>query len=475
MASRAITRRGVLAGGAALVGTLAVGASGLGTAAAAAPRVGVVSHPAVRAGYRFLNAAMDVHYPAYGMLRLPQSYADQVGLHGTAYTYDAALAALAYLAEGSAASVERARVIGESLRFAQDHDPGYRDGRLRQSYTVGPYERNGVVQPNGFVQPDGLVNAGNVFDHSASYTGDQAWAGLALVALARRGLNPAFLTAATRLGNWVATTCGTNQALGGYRAGVSRAGTPLIRTDTAHNAVLAAFFGQLATLTGEEIWLERRTKAAAFVHRMWQEDGGFYACGSDDGIVVARFPVTTAAQTTTVLALHRSPRPAEDAALDYVVNELTVTDTAERIHSSLPVGVTVSGVTFSDRSRLVDPNVRIEPGLRFPDPDAVWLEGTAQLASALLTRGRVGDLEAAHARLNTLAEVQSRLGRRETAGSKPLPNGEGIIAATSPLHSGVGDSGYYPYRHVGTTAWYLLAATGTNPCTLGGAAAWQRV
>lgn len=456
----------MLVGGAGLVGAGLL-TTAPAAAAPAAPAASIVHHPALRAGYRFLNAAMDVHYPAYGMLRLPQSYADQVGLYGTAYTYDAALAALAYLAEGSPASVERARVIGESLRFAQEHDPGYRDGRLRQSYTVGPYERNGVVQPNGFVQPDGMVNAGNVFDHSASLTGDQAWAGLALVALARRGLHPAFLTAATKLGNWVAATCGTNQALGGYRAGINRAGTTLTRTDTAQNAVLAAFFGQLATLTGDEIWVERRTKAAAFVHRMWQEDGGFYACGSDDGIVVARFPVTTTAQVTTVLALHDSARPAQETALDYVVNELTVTDTAERDHSALPVGVTVTGVTFSDRSRLVDPDVPIEPGLHRPDPDAVWLEGTAQLAAALLVRARVGDLEAAHARLNTLAEVQSRLGTRETAGSKPLPDGEGLIAASSALHSGVGDTGYYPYRHVGTTAWYLLAATGTNPFTLG--------
>lgn len=459
-----ISRRGVLAGSAALFGTAAAGLLAGGPATAAS----VVHHPAVRAGYRFLNAAMDVHYPAYGVLRLPQSYTDQAGLYGTAYTYDAAVTALAYLAEGSAASVDRARVIGESLRYAQEHDPGYRDGRLRQSYTVGPYERNGVVQPDGFVQPDGLVNAGNVLDHSASYTGDQAWAGLALVALARRGLNPAFLTAATRLGNWVATTCGTNQALGGYRAGVDRAGNTVSRTDTAHNAVLVAFFGQLAAASGEDIWEERRTKAATFVHRLWQEDGGFYATGSDDGAIVARFPVTTVTQTSAFLALRGGPRPAPGAALNYAVNELTVTDTVERRNSTLPPGATFTGLTYSDRSGLVDPDLPIDAGLDRPDPDAVWLEGTAQLAVALLNRGNAGDLEAAHARLNMLAEAQYRLGRRETAGAKPLPNGEGIVAATSPLHTGVDDTGYYPHRHVGTTAWYLLAATGTNPFTPGG-------
>ncbi|MFI5957027.1 Tat pathway signal sequence domain protein [Cryptosporangium sp. NPDC051539] len=477
MARIPISRRGVLAGGAALLGAAGLGLAAEPAAATAPGTVGaafpagrlaagvaqITHHPAVRAGYRFLNAAMDVHYPAYGTLRLPQSYADEVGLYGTAYLSDAAVAVLAYLAEGSPASVERARVLGESLRYAQDHDPAYRDGRLRQSYTVGPYDRNGVVQANGFVQPDGMVNSGNVFDHSASYTGDQAWAGLALVALARRGLNPAFLTAAVRLGNWVASTCGTNQALGGYRAGVDRAGTTLTRTDTSHNAVVAAFFGQLATMTGDEIWLERRTKAAAFVHRMWQADGGFYASGSDDGVVAARFPVTTESQTSAVLGLAGGTRPADPGALDYLVAELTVTDTADRVHSALPVGVTVTGVTCSDRSGLVDPDDPIEPGLPAPDPDAVWLQGTAQFAAALMARGRPGDLEAAHRRLNTLAELQSKLGAGEKAGDKPLADGEGLVAATSPLHTGIGDSGYYPYRHVGTTAWFLLAVTGTNP------------
>lgn len=463
----------MLAAGAGLLGVLGAGLTALPAAArtrTTAPAI--VRHPAVRAGYQFLNTAMDA-YPHYGTVRLLQSYADEAGLYSTGYVYDSALAVLAYLAEGSAAAAERARLLGEALRFAQEHDPGYRDGRLRQSYTVGPYLRNGVEQTNGFVDPEGVVNVGNAFDHTASHIGDQAWAGLALLAVARRGLNPAFLRAAVNLGNWIETTCGTDQALGGYRAGISHTGQVLTRTDTAHNAVVAAFFGQLAAMTGDEVWIDRRAKAARFVHEMWRPAGGCYASGSDDGSAVAEFPVTTEAQTSAVLALHDAPRPANPAALDWLNTELTVTDNAERIHSALPDRVTVSGVTFSNRSQLVDPDVPIEPGLRQPDPDAVWFCGAAQLAAALMVRAGVGDLEAAHAQLNTLAEAQRRLGSGQRMANKPLPPGIGIVAASSPLHTGVGDCGYYPARHVGTTAWYLLAATGTNPFALGGAAGWR--
>ena len=119
----------MLLGGAALFGTAATGLFGTVHAFAA----GQAGHPAVRAGYRFLDTAMDVHYPAYGELRLPQSYTDQAGFYASAYTADAALAALAYLAEGSDASVARARTIGDAFRYAPEHDPAYRDGRRRSA------------------------------------------------------------------------------------------------------------------------------------------------------------------------------------------------------------------------------------------------------------------------------------------------------------------------------------------------------
>jgi hypothetical protein len=47
-------------------------------------------------------------------------------------------------------------------------------------------------------------------------------------------------------------------------------------------------------------------------------------------------------------------------------------------------------------------------------------------------------------------------------GSKALPERSGVVSASSPLDTGFG-FGYYPYRHTGATAWYLLAAARANP------------
>ena len=71
--------------------------------------------------------------------------------------YDNALAINAYLArQAPHRGRQRAELLGDGLLYAQDHDPGYSDGRLRQAYNVGPYVfYDGVPQPYGFVLPDG--------------------------------------------------------------------------------------------------------------------------------------------------------------------------------------------------------------------------------------------------------------------------------------------------------------------------------
>jgi hypothetical protein len=48
----------------------------------------------------------------------------------------------------------------------------------------------------------------------------------------------------------------------------------------------------------------------------------------------------------------------------------------------------------------------------------------------------------------------------------PNADGKGIVSASSDgLDTGFGDL-YYASLHTGATAWYLLAATGTNPFVL---------
>jgi hypothetical protein len=93
----------------------------------------------------------------------------------------------------------------------------------------------------------------------------------------------------------------------------------------------------------------------------------------------------------------------------------------------------------------------------------VWLEGNGQVAAALLDRSAPGDLTAALDLINTAAIGQAELGAEQTIADQPVPPGAGVVAASSPLHAGTEDTGYYPCRHVGATAWFILAATSTNP------------
>jgi len=410
-------------------------------------------------GYAFLDAAMD-GYPDHGSIRLAQSYTDQAGLFSTAFTYDNALAILAHLAHPGPASRARAVALGDALLYAQAHDPQYADGRLRQAYNVGPYVfYDGSPQPDGFVRADGSVNVGTQFGFTGTAVGDMAWAGIALAALAGRTGAGRFLAGAVRIGVWVEAHARTDEPLGGYKFGVDGAGQRLPFTSTEHNIDLTCLFGRLARLTGDGVWLERRSRAEAFLGNMWNESGGFFYTGTNDGVTINTSPVPEDTQTWSRLALHdrRGTR-----SVDWAAANLAVLDTAARPNSTVPAGQSYEGVTFSSASLVADEDSPIAPSQPKPDRNAVWFEGTAHLALALRTRGAAGDERRAARLIASIERAQERLGADQTVGKTALPERSGVVSASSPLDTGFG-FGYYPYRHTGATAWYLLAAARANP------------
>lgn len=426
---------------------------GAATALLAVEAVPGASAAAVPAGQRnaraFLVAAMDAH-AASGPISLSQSYADEAGLFTTAFTYDNALAVLALLALGDQDSRARAVRLGDALRYAQLHDPEHGDGRLRQAYDVGPYTfYDGTVQPHGFVLPDGTANIGARFGFVGTAVGDMAWAGLALMALAERLGESRFLTSAVTIGEWIERNARGDGPLGGYRFGVDGRGNALPQQSTEHNIDLVALFGKLARYTRDPAWAARREHARAFVLRMWNPDGGFFHTGTNDGVAVNRFPVPEDAQTWAHLAMG-----GRGEAVDWVAKNLAVTDHAGQPNSTVPDDQRYDGVTFSTASLVADDSGPV----RKPNRAGVWFEGTAHLALALRARDR----RAASRLLASVEQAQDRLGAGQSVGGVALPAGSGVVAASSPIDSGFG-FGYFPHRHVGATAWYLLAATGANP------------
>lgn len=446
----------------ALIGTgLGAGVAALTGAGAGAAHAGerAADASAPRRAAAFLASAMDA-YPDHGTLRLAQSYTDQAGLFSTAFTYDNALTILALLAARTKDGRTRATALGDALLYAQAHDPAYDDGRLRQAYNVGPYTfYDGVPQPDGFVRADGTANVGTQFGFTGTAVGDMAWAGIALGTLATRTGERRFRTGAVRIGEWIERTGRTDEPLGGYKFGVDGAGRRLPFTSTEHNTDLVGLFGRLARLTGDRVWLERRARAEAFVRRMWEPSGGFFYTGTDDGVTINRSPVPEDTQTWTFLALASR---AHARSLDWAAAGLGVRDTAGRRNSTVPEGQSYEGVTFSSASRAANEDAPIAEGQPRPNREGVWFEGTAHLALALRARRAPGDEAHARRLLASAERAQDLLGGGQTLGGAAPAARSGIVSASSPLDTGFG-FGYYPYRHTGATAWYLLAATRSNP------------
>lgn len=362
--------------------------------------------------YEFLDARTDQFCDGEGMC-LPRSY--EGGFFTTptwdftpSFVYDDALVIIAYTARGLPDDIRRAKSIGETLLFVQENDP-IGDGRVRTHYEPHAI-RQGRMEITG----------------PGTFTGNQAWAGLALARLFHATGDQRYLDGALDIANWIQTnTADMVRAPFGYTGGQTDAGDSLVWKSTEHNADIAGFFGQLAQLTGDTVWADRAAVAAAFVTAMQSADGHVDTGTLLDGSTVNTHPIPLDAQTWTSLA---TGDPRYDAALDWTVANLIGTD-----------------------------GPYTGPGISDVDTSKVWFEGAGHLALALKLRDAAGDAAYADTLLDSI-----RLGQRDAANG----DGKGIVAtSTDGLDSGFGDL-YYASLHTGATAWYLLAEAGDNPFTL---------
>ncbi|MBT2484445.1 MULTISPECIES: hypothetical protein [unclassified Microbacterium] len=368
----------------------------------------------VEGAYDFLDDRVDEFCDSAGRC-LPRSY--QGGFFTTpswdftpSFVYDDSLVVIAYTARGLPEDIRRAQAIGDTLLFVQENDP-IADGRVRTSY-----EPHGIRQ--GRVEITG----------PGTFTGNQAWVGMALARLFHATGETKYLDGAVRIGQWVQTnTADMVRAPYGYTGGQVDDGTSLTWKSTEHNADLAGFFTQLAQLTGDRVWAERAEVAAGFVAAMQSADGHVDTGTLLDGSTINTRPIPLDAQTWPALATGDA---RYGAALDWTLGHLIATDGPYQ------------GPSISDT-----------------DVSKVWFEGSGQMALALRLRGSDGD----EARAETfLAGI--RLAQRE----QPNGDGRGIVATSKDgLDSGFGDL-YYASLHTGTTAWYLLAAAADNPFALPG-------
>lgn len=439
-AVRPVSRRLLIGGGAALgVGLTAFGAQ---TADAAPGKLSASwNGKSSRAAITFLKGLTNAYHTSGP--RLVQSYQDNSGLSDIAFVYDNALAIIALLNAGEGAA---ARALGDGLLYAQAHDETYTDGRLRQAYHA-----------NTFINDNATAHFGWEFGLVGTAVGDMSWAGIALAQLARATGVARYKTGAVKIADWIQANTYSTSGLGGYTFGAT-AGLEDHKS-TEHNIDVAAFFRLIQTLTGKRVWRDRADHAWAFVEQVWNDEDGFFWTGSDDGSAINKLGTQLPLDTQTWSWLARRQGSYAEA-LDWAATNLASTDTPLRLNSALKGRQSVTGVSFGSGSLKADPTVPIDQWNPKPDSGAVWFEGTSQLALALADRQRKGDKAAAQALLDAVIWAQQELGADQTFGGKRIEGG--IVAASSPMHTGFG-FGYYPNLHTGATAWFVFAGTGVNP------------
>ena len=406
--------------------------------------------------YLFLDQMMDA-YAQGTTVRLCQSYCDQIAggtFYSTAFVYDNALLVLAYLARARTSDIQRAKVIGDALLYAQQND-SVSDGRFRQAYFAGAPDSHEIFVTRGLP----------FFQGSA--VGDVAWPGIALAQLyARTGLR-AYLEGAVRAASFIETTARdkVNVPPGGYYFGNGQT-----NKSTEHNIDVYALFTMLAKLTGNGSWLDGAQHAKAFVEAMFDSPSGHFWTGTSDPTHIFYNNSPEDVQSWSYLAFQDQNFAA---SIDWVKTNLATTDTSFAFNngwgSNGGLRLRVSGVTFASLSKL-----GTVLGDNTVDADAVWLEGTGHLIAALLSRRLPakddipsfhGDVSLAGSLIEHGQVAQNSLGSGQTVNGQPLVVGQGLTASTSVLNTGFGFN-YFPYFHIGATSWYLTGVQAVNPLQL---------
>ena len=221
-------------------------------------------------------------------------------LHGAAYLYDNAVAAIALVGCGER---DKARRIGAAILWAIDNDRTWHDGRLRNAYGAGVVASGSVKLPGWWdnTQNKWLEDRYQV----GSDVGNMAWAMLALLSFDDVNTGSRFRDGAARLGAWVAQWADT-RGTGGFTGGTfGHEPTPEVRTwkSTEHNTDLAAAFGLLAIRTGDSRWRDKATVAEYFVNTMWDPACACFAAGTAEDGVTHNPILALDAQVSPLMAL----------------------------------------------------------------------------------------------------------------------------------------------------------------------------
>lgn len=356
---------------------------------------------------------------------------DNKYIYNAAFTYDNALAAMAFI---SAGKQEEAAIILDSLVFAVENDR-WKSGRVRNAYVAGNISSfTGWAEEKKARLPGWYdMEAGAWYEdqyQTGSNVGNTSYVALALLQYDRVYGNEKYLQTAATLMNWVIEEC--TPSLGtGFTAGYD--GWPENGPETTylytnksieHNIDAYVAFLRLYKKTGEEKYKAAADSALEFIRSMYDPDEDlFYAGTGSDGVTADTGSIVLDAQVWSCMALGDEFAPYMDSL-----------ETVEKMRTA------EGGYPFC----LSNTN------------GGWWAEGTA--FTSVMYR-ELGYDEKAVSALDALVSIQ-------------LENGQFPAATVDNLSTGMwlftGEPWEYGSApHIAPTAWFVMAVNGFNPYTFG--------
>jgi len=351
-------------------------------------------------------------------------------MRNVAYTYDNAVAAIAFLACGD---TNRAAKIDDAFVYALRHDRYYSDGRLRSAYQAGDLSTAPGWFSNGRTNTariSGWMNAASnswLEDRTqvGITAGNQAWAMLALLNGYAAIGNTNYLAAARIMGEWIESHCRSDEGPGGYTAGTEGwepSPTNLTYKSTEHAIDLYAAFSWLHRLTpGDTVWSNRAEHARQFIEAMYDSaNRRFWTGTKEDGTTV----------NTDVYALDCQVWPL-----------LAFGDSG---------GAFTAAVTYAEA------HMRAGAGFAFSEgnTNGAWMEGSAFAAETYNALGRTNDQRSV---VDFLAASRDSSGGLFATDAEYLRTGIDLSDGSPWV--------YYHRLHAAPTAWFLLAVASKNPYT----------
>jgi hypothetical protein len=343
------------------------------------------------------------------------------------FTYDNALALLAFLARGNRNDLKRAKILADTFCYVLENDRKFSDGRLRNAYKSGDIINHQTKKADlpGWWNSAEKKWCENKFDVS-THTGNVVWGMLALLSYYEKvSKDSKYLIAIEKMANWVEnnaklTEFPTCYGFAGGLEGHDDNQQVLMYKSTEHNIDAYAAFIRLYHLTGNERYKESAMYALEFVKKMWNAKDGHFWTGTTD-------PCHTLNKATIPLDIHPWAVMAMPTEYEYRKGLIWAYKNC---------------YTQADGFKGFDFN---------NDRDGVWFEGTAQMAVAFQMNN---EMEKAHFYEKELEKAQT------TATNN---NKKGIVAAS---HDGVStgfDWKYFSRLHIGATAWYIFSKLHYNP------------